>query len=208
MKKTIFSILLAITLFISMSLLTFADSNTVSDSSDINSTLMSEEENEQTEKNIFEAAYDEIIKHSDKLLAAMAALSSVVLAIAYKKGLLPIIKGALSALASQVAKFKEDTEREIGKANESTLAITEKLSKTENILSLLTDKLDTVEKELSESADNKTKSEVLAKVMNVQVDLLYDIFMSSSLPQYQKEIVGEKISEMKKSISGEAENEN
>lgn len=208
MKKTIFSILLAITLFISMSLLTFADSNTVSDSSDINSTLMSEEENEQTEKNIFEAAYDEIIKHSDKLFAAMAALSSVVLAIAYKKGLLPIIKGALSALASQVAKFKEDTEREIGKANESTLAITEKLSKTENILSLLTDKLDTVEKELSESADNKTKSEVLAKVMNVQVDLLYDIFMSSSLPQYQKEIVGEKISEMKKSISGEAENEN
>ena len=43
--------------------------------------------------------------------------------------------------------------------------------------------------------------------MKAQVDMLYEIFMSSSLPQYQKDSVGEKISSMRKSLSEDGEND-
>ena len=34
-------------------------------------------------------------------------------------------------------------------------------------------------------------------LMSAQIDMLYDIFMTSSLPQYQKDAVNKRISEMK-----------
>ena len=209
MKKIIISILLAISVVTCSAVLVSADNTEIPSEAEAAEVQTPENTDKESapKKNIFETAYEEILKESDKLLAAMAALSSLFLALAYKKGLLPIIKGALSTLAAQVAKFKEDTQREIGKTNDSAIAINQKLTETENILELLTEKLDLIEGELSESSKQASKSESLAKIMNVQVDLLYDIFMSSSLPQYQKEIVGEKIVEMKRTISGDEKNE-
>ena len=37
-------------------------------------------------------------------------------------------------------------------------------------------------------------------ILESQIDMLYDIFMSSSIPLFQKEAVGEKISAMKKRL--------
>ena len=37
--------------------------------------------------------------------------------------------------------------------------------------------------------------------MNAQIDMLYEIFMSSALPQYAKDRVGEKVAEMKAQLT-------
>ena len=34
-------------------------------------------------------------------------------------------------------------------------------------------------------------------ILSAQIDMLYDIFMTSSLPQYQKDAVSKRIGEMK-----------
>ena len=34
-------------------------------------------------------------------------------------------------------------------------------------------------------------------LMSAQIDMLYDIFMTSSLPQYQKDAVNQRVKEMK-----------
>ena len=36
---------------------------------------------------------------------------------------------------------------------------------------------------------------------DLKIDMLYEVFMHSSLPQYSKDALGEKVAEMKKSIS-------
>jgi hypothetical protein len=44
-------------------------------------------------------------------------------------------------------------------------------------------------------------------IMSAQVDMLYNIFMSSSLPQYSKDAVGERISEMKAALAEPVSND-
>ena len=47
----------------------------------------------------------------------------------------------------------------------------------------------------------------LRLVVDTQIDMLYDIFMSSALPQYQKDAVGERIAKMKGAIRENANRE-
>ena len=42
-------------------------------------------------------------------------------------------------------------------------------------------------------------------IMSTQIDLLHDIFMSSSLPYYRKEEVGERVAEMKRALTAAEE---
>ena len=37
-------------------------------------------------------------------------------------------------------------------------------------------------------------------MVKAQIDMLYDVFMSSALPQYQKDAVGERIAKMKEAL--------
>ena len=65
----------------------------------------------------------------------------------------------------------------------------------------LTRELDVCIKDESEARREKKQLRLLA---DAQIDMLYNVFMSSALPQYQKDAVGERIAKMKEAI---AENE-
>lgn len=160
-----------------------------------------ESETSAAEANIFDAVYAEIIKHSDKILSALAFSASLILAFAYKKGFLPLIKGALSALTSSVSKLKEETESASLAAQSSIEGASAKLENAQELLASLTERLETIEGKLAASAEEKNLQRDIKKVMTAQVDMLYSIFMSSSIPAYQKEAVGESIAEMKKTLT-------
>ena len=155
---------------------------------------------EEAEANIFETVYTEALKHSDKILSALACSASLILAVVYKKGLLPLIKGALSALTSSVDSLKEETESASLAAKRSIEDSSARLESSQMLLKSLTERLEAIEKELSANEEESMRRDI-KRVMSAQVDMLYEIFMSSSLPAYQKESVGEKISEMKKSLT-------
>ena len=156
---------------------------------------------EEEKNNIFETVYAEALKHSDKILSALAFSASLILALAYKKGLIPLIKGALSALSSSVARLKDETESASLAAKRTAEEASAKLENSQMLLESLTERLRAIENELSASTEEQNMRRDIKRVMSAQVDMLYEIFMSSSLPAYQKESVGERIAEMKKTLT-------
>ena len=192
MKRFLTVILIIFTLISVFSLSCFA-----ADNKDAEATA----ENE----NLFDVLYNELAEHSDKLLSALAFLASILVALTYKKGLLPILKGALNSLGATVSKLKEESERSGAEANAAILSASSKLAAAEKMIDQLTEKLDEIELQLEAANEERLSGESIYSVIRTQIDLLYEVFMSSSLPAYQKEAIGEKVNEMKKSLSASSD---
>ena len=157
------------------------------------------------EKNVFESLYCELSEHSDKIFSALAFIGSLILIFTYRKGMLPILKGGIASLSSTVTHLKEEAKRS-GELSEGEIkSATEKLEKAENLLGTLSERLTRLGDELEEAKEREKKNADIKIIMEYQIDMLYEIFMSSSLPLYQKEAVGEKISAMKEKLSGKTE---
>jgi hypothetical protein len=60
--------------------------------------------------------------------------------------------------------------------------------------------IETVEERLSILDDQKNENEIFKELLRGQVDMLYDIFLSSSLPQFEKDRVGKRVEEMKQAL--------
>ena len=78
------------------------------------------------------------------------------------------------------------------------------LTNTDALVKKLGERLDemsTTLNEVKEKEQQKEKnSESLAVIVGAQIDMLYDIFMSSALPQYQKDAIGERVAKMKEAL--------
>lgn len=155
------------------------------------------EASQATTENVFAKAYNEIAEYAGEILCAMTFAGSLILAIAYKKGLLPLVKGSLVSIGNAVGKIKESTNESIEKSSR----ITEDLDVAKNMLDMLSEKVDTLElmleKRIATEVDAEKEKADFKLILTSQIDMLYDIFMTSALPQYQKDAVGEKIAAMK-----------
>ena len=155
---------------------------------------------EETPKSGFDKAYDSIMENADKIFALFAFLASIVVGFAYKKGLLPLVKNALSAIASAVASIKEAS----AKAGEESAAALDsardKLAHAEETVKLVADRMEALEAELERANEGARKNGELRIILSSQIDLLYEIFMSSSLPTYQKDLIGERVADMKREL--------
>lgn len=163
-------------------------------------TSVAEKEETPTE-NFFGIVYREILENSDRLLAALAFAGSLLVAFAYKKGLLPLIKASLGALSAAVARLKDESEKASAEACDAILSASDKLDSAGEVIDALGKRLESIEKQLKAANDRQKKGESIYSVINTQIDMLYEVFMSSSLPAYQKEAVGERVAEMKRSLA-------
>lgn len=152
-------------------------------------------------ENPFSIFFETISSYSAEVLSALAFVGSLILAFCYKKGLIPLVESALSAIAKAVGGIREKAEVTESVSRELCENLTKRLEAAEGVLAELgtaitttTATLDTYEKTSGERASMKL-------VLEAQIDMLYDIFMTSSLPQYQKDTVGERISKMKEALS-------
>ena len=151
---------------------------------------------------VFEEVYELALRHSDKILSALAFVSSLILAFIYRKGVLPLIKGGLNAIGTTVDKLKEETEKASEVSEKSIIAAKAKLEAAEGSMAALTEKLALLEEELSSLREEEAKLGDVKLVLESQTELLYEIFMSSSIPAYLKESVGERVLAMKKQLCG------
>ncbi len=195
MKKFLFISLIILTLVSVFSVCCFAASDEVAED------VYAGEQADVEEENFFEIIYEEFLKHSDKLLSALAFVASLLVVFAYKKGLIPIIKASLSALGATVSSLKNESEKVSAEAGAAILSATEKLSAAEDVINALGKRLESIEQQLNLANENQLKGESVYTVISAQIDMLYEVFMSSSLPAYQKDSVGERIAEMKKSLA-------
>ncbi len=147
--------------------------------------------------NPFEAFFNTVKVYATEIFCALTFVGSLILAYAYKCGLIPIIKGGIGALSATVSHIKETAERSEEKTGEIGKTVADRLGSAETalgdiseMLSLMAAKLDRLEAD----GDERRKMRI---VMNAEVDMLYSIFMTSALPQYQKDEVGARIAKMR-----------
>ena len=163
---------------------------------------------EQSEDNLFSKVYEEIASYASEILCGLTLVGSLTLAVAYKKGLLPLVEKSLLAIGNAVSGIKESTKESAEAGSRLKDNIEKRLTVASETLEALADKIGSLDKALSASLEGDAKSRLEAKelrlVVDTQIDMLYDIFMSSALPQYQKDAVGERIAKMKEAMVNNA----
>ncbi len=158
-------------------------------------------EGEAVSENIFDTVYGVILENSDKILSALAFGASLILMLVYKRGLLPILKGALGSLSASVSDIRDEAEKRGDISSELLSAATARLNTAEGHMLALSESLEALYEKLSATDKLVGDSEKMRIVMEHQIDMLYDIFISSSLPTYQKEAMGKKISDMRLALA-------
>lgn len=156
------------------------------------------------EDNVFGKIYTEITEYASEILCAMTFIGSLVLAFAYRKGLLPIVKGSLLTIGNAVGKMKESVSENAQKGEELGKSIENGLEAAKSVLDGLVSRIEELDAALTErlakESDEVKEKEALRLVLLSQIDMLSDIFMSSSIPQYRKDAVGERIAKMKEAL--------
>ena len=159
------------------------------------------------EDNIFLTVYDEVASHLPELFSALSLLGAAIIAFCYKRGLLPLLKNGIGAIGSaamdcgkKAESYAEESRNLCEKANDSIHFITTYMKKIEEDLYSLDEKISAV-------CMQKKEKEVMRELMHGQIDMLLEIFLASSLPQFEKDRVCKKVEEMKRSLNATDETE-
>ena len=150
--------------------------------------------------NIFALAFEKIGEYSGEIFCALTLVGTAILSFAYKKGLLPLIKGSLSAIGGAVGSLKENAEQQSGALSEKGEKMLEYLGRAEEILADFTEKLSALECKLSGIEGLEKSQSATEIILKCQIDALSEIFMSSSLPEYRKAALGEKLTKMREAL--------
>lgn len=157
--------------------------------------------------NFFALLYEKIRENAAEIISSFTLIVTALLTLAYKKGLIPAIKGSLSAIGGAISSIKESTERGATELEGKGEKMLEAASLASKSVSALEEKLTALEERLAgiarlEHTQNKTEL-----ILACQIDALSEIFMSSALPEYKKEALSRKISTMREAL-GNAQKEN
>lgn len=162
---------------------------------------------EDEEANIFAQIYSVAEENADKIFSALAFIGTLIVGAMYKSGLLPLLSDALGKLRGTLDGIKSENERyesivgaKISDIGNSVKSIEESIGKTNGEIARIESSLATYERALAERESMKI-------ILSSQIDMLYSIFMASSLPQFEKEEIGNKISKMREELNSYAGNE-
>ncbi len=160
-------------------------------------TLLGAADTEEGAKNPFEAVFEKVKERSDTIFSALTLIGSLVLAFTYKKGLLPALGASLGKIGDSVKKISDATEASITKSEGAIIDIDTRVQDIKNLFERLDEKVADLNTKLVAVDEERERGEMTRILMRSQIDMLYDIFMTSSLPQYSKDAVGERIAAMK-----------
>lgn len=198
MKKILFLSLIIITLVICALPCEAAEAA----GEDVNITLQSEETVEEP----FAKTVTEYVRaYTSEIFCSLTFIGSLITAFLYKKGLLPTLSEGINkiySIAKSSGERAEDIQKEsadsINKFISDVLPILEKTKDLADYAETLHNESVSIKNELERE---KSERENLTRVLEGQTDLLYGVFMSASLPEYQKELLTEKYSFIKALIS-------
>lgn len=161
------------------------------------------ENNEPSEENAnpFAEVYGYVCDHADNIFSVLAFVGSILLAFVYKKGLMPALSSALGNLRTSVKSISDTAEKTLAGSESAYTDFKSNMELIGKGLDTLCISVAELDRRLSASEKAADESKAMKTIMSAQVDMLYSIFMSSSLPQYSKDAVGERISEMKAALA-------
>lgn len=152
-------------------------------------------------ESVFTLLYQTVMNYSAEIFCALACGCSLLLAFVYKKGLLPLISAALGNLGGAVGKLREETEKSLNGSEGVVKEVGEALIRAEECTKLLSDRMTALDSKLLELEKNGSSAKLTECIMRSQIDMLYELFMASGIPQFQKEAVAEKVKAMREAIA-------
>ena len=157
----------------------------------------------EAEDNIFATIFEEVKVYFAEILCCLTFLSSILVAFAYKKGLVPIVEGGLGAINRILTKIKEksDESDKILKDNYSNLE--SRVSEYEESIAGLYDKVNELTLAIAPFSEELKNNELIEQLIITQTKMLYDVFMASSMPAYQKDRVEAHYKEMMRGTKSE-----
>lgn len=163
----------------------------------------------KSESNVFEETYNLLRANADKIFSVLAFIGTLIVGIGYKSGLLPLLREALSKLKASLDGVKTESEATKAMTNEKFTQLSSAIDEINESLFKNSRELDRIGWQFEDYEQFCKERESMRLILLGQIDMLYAIFMSSALPQYQKDEIGERISLMREELSKyESEQEN
>ena len=188
-------------------LLGFGTASAAEDSSVTEETTTESAPTDTAASNIFEELYAAVSEFSGEIASALAFLGSLIVALAYKRGLMPAVKSGIGAIGGAVSQLKDSTESYSKHQDELLTEFGERLCRAEEVLERFGQAIDEIAEKTEDGKSAAEDRASMKALMSAQIDMLYDIFMTSSLPQYQKDAVNKRIGEMKEVTKSESHGE-
>ena len=156
---------------------------------------------ETAEQGIFVLLYERIGAHLPQILSALSALGALVIVLCYKKGLLPLLKSGLNAISAATKEWGKNAEAYGKEAKEICENANNYIQISENKTEEIEKSIQRIEQKLLSFEKISTDSEQTKNALLGQMDMLCEIFLSSALPQFEKDRVSQKIEKMKQAIT-------
>jgi len=156
----------------------------------------------ETETSPFAVIYSFALEHIGEIFSVLSFIGAAIIALLYKKGLLPTLRTALGSMADIISGIKDTAEKSESASSEIKEQITKRLNQAEGGINTICTSLDSLTARLEALAADDEKRK-MREIMGAQIDMLYEIFLSSSLPEYQKEAVRERMQAMKEVLKNE-----
>lgn len=155
------------------------------------------------EENGFSELYEVVMNHISEILSLAAFIGSLICAIIYKSGLMPLMNNSLSGLKSIVSKMKEAADCAQTDNKENISGIGDRIKKLEDGISDMSEAFTRLSASLEGYDDQRAHQMRLDTILEGELDMLYDIFMTSSLPEYEKARVGERMRKLKEVLNSD-----
>lgn len=146
---------------------------------------------------VFGEIYSYLASHAGEIFSTLSFIGTVAVALAYRRGLIPLLRDGLGAIGGAAGNISTSTER--------AQAVTEEaIAGVRMALDGFSDTLRTIERAGEETSERLRALEgegydkkALTKILLEQINMLSDIFMSTSLPQFRKDEIAERAKEMR-----------
>lgn len=151
-----------------------------------------------TSGTIFGEIYAYLVSHAGEIFSTLSFIGTLAVAIAYKRGLIPLLRDGLGAIGGAAGSISTSTEQ--------ARAVTEEaIAGVRKALDSFSDTLSTIERAGKETSarlralesEGYYDKKALTKILLEQINMLSDIFMSTSLPQFRKDEIAERAKEMR-----------
>ena len=210
MKRTILLTVIILTLFVcSFGFETFAEeAPMLTDNVNISSQIT---ESDDKGPPLSELMLDYVRSYTSEIFCSLTFIGSLITAFLYKKGLLPTLSEGINRIYSIAVKSGESATELQKKSEErlesflnTTLPLLEKAGELTEYAEELRQNTLTMKDELQRE---KAEREALSQVLSGQTELLYGVFMSANIPEFQKEQLAERYNRIqtiiKKSSAGD-----
>ena len=157
-------------------------------------------EQEPKSEGVFPSLYAFFEENIAEIFSILSFCGTAIVMLTYKKGLLPFVAQGISTVAAGVKSLGENAAKIKDETGVHNGELKERLEEAEQLLLGMENAISQLEEKLKLSDDDAKSKQRYECVLNAQIDMLYEVFMAASLPQYLKERVGERVSEMKHAL--------